>query len=471
MSIIEILKNKRVLILGFGREGVSTLVYLRKKFPKQKFGVADERDLDDLPVETQKLLQSDLVETFFGKKYLDSVAGYDLIFKSSGVNPHLKPLVAAKEAGKIFSSNVGVFFEECQGQIIGITGTKGKSTTSTLIYEVLRRGGKAVRFAGNIGKPPLDVLTDSDKKDIFVLELSSFQLMGLTVSPHIAVVQNVTSEHLDYHLDTEQYVASKSHITKFQNAKDIVVYNASYPNPKKFAALSPGRKLPFSTTFVEDMTCFLEGDDVMYRAPGAAKVEKVVAAYDVPLQGRFNLQNVMPAIILGREFGVPMKVIVKMLREFQSLEHRLEFVGVTKNNIAFYNDSLSTTPEATIAALQSFEGKELVLLAGGHERNQDFVELAKLILHYKIKALVLFKTTGARLWEEILKQASIKFSPPPYVFVRTMKSAVKAAMQFTDENDIVLLSPASASFGIFKDYADRGNQFKKAVKPFLRPTV
>ncbi len=458
------LENSSILILGLGREGMSTLAYLRKLFPDKLLGLADKRAWTELELTTQQAIESDnRTQLFFGDTYLKHIAEYEFIFKSPGVNPSLPELVDAKAHGTKITSNAQLFFESCPGITIGVTGTKGKSTTTSLIYEVLKAGGVDARLTGNIGIPPLSSLENTTASTVFVAELSSYQLMAVRKSPHIAVIQNIVPEHTDYHGSFAAYVNAKQTIVRYQTENDYTVFNASYPISADIANGSKAQKIPFGYNIVEEVGCFLEDDTLIYCSAG--RREKIIPIHAIPLKGPFNLQNVMPSIIVGRHFGVGTETIAAAIEGFKSLEHRLEYVG-TCSGVDFYNDSLSTIPEATIAAIHAFPNQNVILLAGGFDRGQVFTDLAQAVLGGSVKAVILFPTTGERLWDDILRHAK-QSALPEYAFVTDMNDAVQRAYGLAEAGDVVLLSPAGASFGRFRDYRDRGEQFGVAVKQLL----
>ncbi|MGR3178996.1 MAG: UDP-N-acetylmuramoyl-L-alanine--D-glutamate ligase [Candidatus Anammoxibacter sp.] len=462
MSIINELEKKSVLILGMGKEGVSTYAYIRKQFPLKQLGLADKNSLSELEGDVKELVESDKqVELFLGDEYLESIARYDIIFKSPGISPFLSEIVNAERSGKRISSNTEMFFENCPGKIVGVTGTKGKSTTSSLIYEVVKAGGYDVRLVGNIGLPPLSALHGSTAKTIFVVELSSYQLMNLKKSPHIAVLLNIVREHLDYHLTFDAYVKAKQNITQFQQGNDYLIYNSSYPIPIDIASTTKAERIPFGFKRTGGSGCFLENDFLVYQSND--KDERIIQTNDVPLKGEFNLQNVMPSVLIGKHFAIPNKTIAKAIQNYKPLEHRLEFAGEC-NGVSFYNDSLSTIPEATIAAINALQKNQIVLIAGGLDRGQDFCSLAKTIAVSNVKAVVLFPTTGEKLLKEIVSLSNGNDNTLEHVFVENMRDGVNEAYNFAVDGDIILLSPGSASFGCFKDYTDRGNKFKEAIK-------
>ncbi len=401
------LEKKKILILGFKREGKDTIKFLKKIFPKKAFGVGD-KDIK--------------------KDYLKSLKNYDIIIKSPGIPPKvIKPFL---KKGQTVTSQTEIFFENCPGKIIGITGTKGKSTTSSLIYQILKNWGKKVYLVGNIGKPVLQFLPSATKKDIYVYELSSHQLAGLKKSPHIAVLLNIYREHLDYYSSFKDYIKAKANITKFQTKKDYLVFNAEDKIVLKIAKDSLAKKVRF--------------------------------------QGRFYEADFEAAKAVARIFKTPEKIIKRTLKGFKGLPHRLEFAGEFKR-IKFYNDSLATIPKASILAIEALGENVQTIITGGFERHYDFSQLARTILDSKIKTVILFPTTGQRIWREIVSLAKKKkIKAPKHFFVNNMSDAVKLGYEYTLKGKICLLSSASPSFGIFKDYKERGNLFKKFVKKYAK---
>jgi UDP-N-acetylmuramoylalanine--D-glutamate ligase len=435
---IETLKNKKILILGFGREGKDTLEFLRKIFPDKTFGIADKDKNCKLQIENCKLRK---VKWHLGENYLKALKNYDVIIKSPGVPIHLPEVERAFKEGKI-TSQTEIFLENYKGKIVGITGTKGKSTTASLIYKVLKGGGLKVHLAGNIGKPVLNYLISSKEDEIFVYELSSHQLYNLKISPHVAVFLNIYPEHLDYYKDFKEYLMAKANITLWQTENDFLVYNSKDENIRKIAEKSKAKKIP-----IRDYSNILEN----------------IGIKKIPFYGDFYGLNIACAIEVGKIFGVKKDKIKKAIEKFKPLPHRLEYVG-RFNGIEFFNDSLSTIPQTTIAALDSLGERVQTLILGGFDRGLDFKELAREILKRKIKNLILFPTTGERIWREILKFVKDDSQLPRAILVQNMKDAVKIAFEITEKGKICLLSPASPSFGIFRDYKERGNLFKKYVK-------
>jgi len=435
---IETLKNKKILILGFGREGKDTFEFLRKIFPEKNFGIADKDKNCKLQIANCKLRK---VKWHLGENYLKALKDYDVIIKSPGIPIHLPEIEGAFREGKI-TSQTEIFFENYKGKIVGITGTKGKSTTASLIYKVLKEGGLKVRLAGNIGKPVLNYLISSREDEILVYELSSHQLYNLKISPHIAVFLNIYPEHLDYYKDFNEYLMAKANITLWQKEDDFLVYNFKDKNVREIVEKSRAKKIP-----IKDYS----------------NVLKSIGIKKIPFYGDFYGLNIACAIEVGKIFGVNRKKIKRAIERFKPLKHRLEYIGRFKG-IKFFNDSLSTIPQTTIAALNSLGEKVQTLILGGYDRGLDFKELAREILRRKIKHLILFPETGDRIWREILNQTKDDSILPKAILVQNMRDAVKTAFEITQKGKICLLSPASPSFGLFKDYKERGNLFKKYVR-------
>jgi len=470
MNIADV-EQPSVLILGLGREGQSTYRFLRALFPEKILAVADRLQFDALPHESAELLRGDpRVKLHLGPDYLQDLTLYDVIVKAPGIPVTLPEYARAVAQGKRITSQTDLFFSNCSGKIVGITGTKGKSTTASLIYAILKRGGKKTHLVGNIGVPALDVLRESTPDTIFVYELSSHQLEGLRQSPHVAVLLNIVPEHLDYYASFEQYVAAKENIARHQSADDWLVYNADHVVPREIAARSPGRKLACSLNASDELApprCGLVGESVVCTLR-AGHEEKILDARDSPLPGRFNLLNISAAAAVGGLLGVQSNAIAEAVRRFQPLEHRLERVG-TYNGVTYYNDAIATVPEATIAALDTLGSDVETILLGGADRHLDFSRLATRLVNSIVQTLILFPSTGERIWEAIRAQEPAAEHRFKHFLVNGMEEAVALAKEHTAQGKICLHSPASPSFGLFRDYRDRGEQFKRFVRGGVEP--
>jgi UDP-N-acetylmuramoylalanine--D-glutamate ligase len=422
---LDYLKDKKILILGFAREGQDTLQFLRRLFPERVIGVADQNE---------KILRKGKgLKFYLGKDYLKEIGDYDVVIKSPGIPPKVLPRL---KKNQVLTSQAEIFFDNCPGKIIGVTGTKGKSTTSSLIYEVLKSGGLKAHLVGNIGQPVLTALFQAKPDDIFVYELSSHQLMGLKKSPHVAVFLNFYPEHLDYYKNINEYLRAKQNICRWQGQEDYFLFNPVSPAVRASAKLTRAKKIALD--------------------PKSLRARLSLAHWRLSLKA---------AIEVGRIFQIPETKIVAGLKKFKPLPHRLEFVGEFQD-IKFYNDSLATIPEAAISALETLGGQVQTIFLGGFDRGLDFKNLARKIIESKVKNFVFFPTTGQKIWQEINRLNQSRFFN--FIFTDKMKKAVEFAFEHTERGKICLLSPASPSFGVFKDYADRGNQFKKWIKVLVK---
>lgn len=420
-----------------------SLSFFLKNCPEDEIGIADRIGSDKLGGQFKDVIgKNPQIRAFLGEKYLSAIKDYDIIVKTPGIPIHIAEIEQAYAQDKV-TSQTEIFFEQCPGTIIGVTGTKGKSTTSSIIYEVLKTAGKDVGLLGNIGTPMLSFLEGASGKSFFVCELSAHQLYNLKSSPHFAVLLNIYKEHLDYYKDFEEYIRAKANIAIHQSKDDIFIYNSANAEVKRIAGESAAKKIAFN--------------EYSWICP-----EKI------NLIGSFNLENAKIAAIIGRELGIADGIIDQAIAGFKPLENRLELVG-TFGGVDYYNDLLSTIQESAVAAIEGLGVRVQTLVAGGYDRNQPFDKLAESILASRIKTLVLFPTTGQRLWEQVKSRAQAsgrlaRLGEIKSFFTESMEEAVAYAKKNTAAGNICLLSAASASFNNFRDYADRGNQFRACVR-------
>lgn len=405
---IEELKNKKVLILGIGREGLDTLKYLKEVFPKKIFAIADQKE--ELDSKTKKAIEG--MDVFLGKDYLKNVKDFDVIIKSPGI-----PFFKYKDK---LTSQTELFFDNCPGEIIGVTGTKGKSTVASLIHSIL----KGSYLVGNIETPSLSFLSKAKKDDIFVYELSSHQLMNLKKSPHIAVFLNIYPEHLDYYKNFEEYFSAKKNIYKYQSESDYLIFNPE---------IEPKTKAKKIKIDVNDFAQFLKNNQQFLEIT--------------------HIDNLIAVLNVAKLFNVPEKDIIKSLNKYKRLPHRLEFVGEFKG-IRFYDDSIATIPEAVVYALDSLGDDVETIILGGLDRGIKYDKLVKRIKKSNIKTIIAFPDSG----EKIVKNIRSRIYK-----VDNMKDAVDLAYKHTSKGKICLMSPASPSFNLFKDYKERGDLFKKYI--------
>src|SRR5262245_9355748 len=443
---LEELEQQSILILGFGTEGQATYEFFRKRWPTKPLSIADRRKLDEFPDDIARRLQDDpAVMLNFGPRYLDSADGYNctVIIKTPGIPASTEAILRACKVGCRLTSHSQIFLSNYpREKVIGVTGTKGKSTTTALIHHILICSGIPAELVGNIGQPPLARIDAVSNDTYFVHEFSSHQLAEIETSPHIAVLLNIVPEHLDYYASFEEYVAAKENITRFQTPDDFLIIASKYPIPTSIAHRSKAALRPFSAN---------------------DQFDDILPLSEIPLPGKFNVLNVVAAIAAAKLCGVQPPAIREGIRTFEALPHRLEPVGTCKG-ITFYDDSIATVPDATLAALEALGPNVQTVLLGGHERNLDFTQFGER-LPANVKTLILFPPTGVRIWKAVETHSNNPVLPETF-FVRDMEQAVKIAYQRTEQGKICLLSPASPSFGTFKDYRERGNLFKAFVRKF-----
>lgn len=440
-----------VLILGYGREGQSVHRHFSVHHPDISVGIADQNSItpvvdDDASIHT-------------GKDYLRSIEEYGVVVHSPGIPTHLPELEKARSEGKWITSATNIFFSECPGMVIGITGTKGKSTTSTLVSEIIKKQYDDVRLVGNIGNPALNYLDGATAQTIFVSELSSHQLEDSRYSPHIAIVLDIVPEHMDYYKDFNQYVSAKGQIVNNQQKNDIVIFNPNHPIVSELVERAKSRKLRFSLSPAKNMFCWIDNGVVYTKSHSGP--EQILSSEDIPLLGSGNRENALAAITVGLALDVSIEKIRTAVKEFKSLEHRLEFAGEFRG-IKFYNDSLATIPQATMHALEALGPTVDTLIAGGYDRGLDYEELGKSLAFSSIQNLIFFPDTGLKIGELVKKHNPN--SSQHIIIVRSMEDAVRHAYELTKPGGICVMSPGSASFNLFKDYAERGRLFKDYVR-------
>jgi UDP-N-acetylmuramoylalanine--D-glutamate ligase len=471
-------KNKKVAILGGGLEGIASTQYLSAH--GAFVTVLDQRE--QLDQEAMQKLE-ELQATFIGgQNYLQGLSAYDVIVRSPGIRRNLPEIVAAEKAGRVITSQTIIFLETCPAPIIGVTGTKGKGTTASLVYEMLKKEGLDVYLGGNIGMPPLMFLDKLTPSSWVVLELSSFQLEdlqkesspakasaevnALANTPHIAVVLMIVPEHLgrdtvgtqNYHDSMEDYVDAKRNILRLQGPNDYAIFNRDYPASHE-SDVHTGAKIYQVSREREAKGdgCFTRQGRVMLRKDG--KEEEIIDTSEILLPGKHNLENVCSAVMAADLAGASRKSIVSVLSTFKGLEHRLELIREVRC-VRYYDDSFSTTPETAIAAIEAFDAPEIIIL-GGSRKNSDFTELGLLLsTRVNIKAVI---GIGAE-WQRIKQSIKHKVSGIKYFEnCKNMQEVVQKAAEVAESGDVVLLSPACASFDMFANYKERGQQFKAAV--------
>lgn len=447
--------HKNVAVLGFGLEGKSVISYLSKHGIKPV--LFDERKFIEFTPEEQKFIKRYCLKAVFGKRAFLNIQNIDIIFKSPGIPPRkLKNLPKNVEV----TSQTAEFLKQFSFQTIGVTGTKGKGTTCTLIYKMLKASNQQAFLTGNIGATQAFEITDRLKpKDWVVFELSSFQLKDVKTSPHIAVVLMTTSEHLSWHNNQKDYWQSKAGITRYQTARDWTVYNPDYPGSRFIARFGKGTKTCASRFRKLTSGCYILNNKLVRSYKG--KLQSVLPVSQLGLKGRHNWENACAAAEAAFLAGCKFRAVREVLKKFKGLEHRLEYVG-KKHGVDFYNDSFSTIPEASIAAVQAFT-EPIVLILGGSGKKSDFSGLATALKKQKnIRAVVLIGKEAGRIFTA-LRLADFP-SEKILTNAKNFKQAFMLAKDTAKKGDVVLLSPACASFDMFKNYKQRGTVFKNLVK-------
>ncbi len=444
---------KKVAILGYGVNNAGLVDYLVRQ--GADVTICDKNP--DLP-QTEPNVRYQL-----GPDYLANLNQFNFLFRTPGL-PYLTPEIqAAKNAGATVTSQTELFFQVCQGKIIGVTGTKGKGTTSSLIEAALKAGQKQdditseVYLAGNIGLSPMTFVDQVKADDWVILELSSFQLQGLTMSPHIAVVLNITSDHLDHHKDTSEYHDAKKNIVRHQKPEDDLVLFHDSPVTMGFLDATHAQPYFFSRQTEVDLGAYVAGTEIRLKMPGQDEVV-VCKTTDLKLFGKYNLENVTAAVVASALAGASVMAIAEGVTSFTGLPHRLQFVA-EKNNIKYFDDSYATTPDSSIAAFQAFE-EPVTLILGGSSKGADYNGLIEALKTSSVTACMTVGQEGQRL-EQLIKGSGVNVTVLPGA--STMTEIVQQATEATQPGGIVLLSPAAASFDMFKNVKDRGEQFQVAV--------
>jgi len=449
----EYFKGKKILILGFGVEGQSTYRLLRKLFPDDILHIADvNEDLRNNPIVVNNIQKLDVQ---FGRNYLKDIGSYDLVIKAPGIS--LKSIEGADFSR--FTSHTELFIRLFKNQIIGITGTKGKSTTTSLIYHIYKTFNNNTLLVGNIGIPPFDLLDSIDNNTVIVYELSSHQLEQIHVSPHIAVLLNLYEEHLDHYLTFERYIQAKLNIVSCQQSNDVFIYNDDDERINKVLTQYSLRSkiLKFSLQHSVDRGCYLKANKVYFHDGERHEVFDRDRLSN--LIGDHNLLNTMAAVCACLISGIPADSITAAVDSFEPLEHRIEYVG-NFGDVIYYNDSISTIPEATIAAVKSLKIVDTLIL-GGYDRGISYDILLDFIGTSEVKNLVFIGQAGNRMME-IYKSKNI--SGKNSCCFSNFDDAVLYAKNITTKGKICLLSPAAASYGMFRNFAERGAKYKQLVR-------
>lgn len=448
--------KKRVAVLGIGISNTPLIKYLgRLGVEVTAFDKAEKEELEP----ALRSLEGLKVEYSLGPDYLEKLWCFDVIFKTPKIRFDIPELLREAKAGAEITSEMEVFCRLCPARIFGVTGSDGKTTTTTLIYKILEHSGYRCWLGGNIGTPLLDRIDEISGSDMVVLELSSFQLHTMRSRINTAVVTNLSPNHLDVHKSMQEYIEAKKNIFLYQNENDTLVLNYDNAITRSFAAEGPGRVIMFSRTNDVDEGVVLAGGRIVYRH-GSRELD-IVAADEIKIPGVHNVENYMAAAAATADFVKPTDVRAVAV-SFGGVEHRSEHVR-TVNGISFFNDSIGSSPTRTMATIRAFRDR-VILIAGGYDKHLSYDEMGE-VLAERVKCLVLFGQTSDKI-ESALEdevQRSGRGADIPVFRCASMEEAVKIAYENAVPGDVVLLSPASASFDHYKNFEERGNHFKKIV--------
>lgn len=431
------LQESRIAIIGLGVSNIPLLDYLYEL--NCNVTIFDKKEITlDISKYNYK--------TFTGENYLDNLVGFDIIFRSPSCLPTNPKLREEQKRGAYITTEIEEVIRLTPSKVIGVTGSDGKTTTTTLISEVLRANGYNVFLGGNIGTPLFTEIKNMTEKDIVVLELSSFQLMEMRVSPNISVITNISPNHLDYHSSYEEYIDAKKSI--YKNSDGILVLNKDNEITSK---LESDREIRYFSRY-EKTNCFYTIDDKIYYQD-----KMILDCKDLHIRGRHNHENICACLSATMDL-IDLDKSLEAIKKFSGVEHRLEFVREI-NGVKWYNDSVSSSPTRTIAGLNSYT-ERIVLIAGGYDKNLDYTPIAKPILEH-VRVLILFGKTKDKIYKAVT-EAKTNEDIEIYT-LNTLEEVVNKAYETAKSGEVVLFSPASASFDMFKNFADRGIQFKDLV--------
>lgn len=447
----EYIKGKKVAVVGIGVSNIPLIRFLVKLGAQvTAFDKKNREELGDIANEFDNL--SVVLE--LGDNYLDRLTGFEVVFKTPSMRIDCEALVRAKEEGAYITSEMEEFVKYCKGKIFGITGSDGKTTTTTIISKLLIESGYKTWVGGNIGTPLFSNIEDISSEDKVVLELSSFQLMTMDTPIDVAVVTNLAPNHLDMHKDMEEYINAKKNIFLHQDKSGILILNRENEITHSFVSEAKGEVREFSSKQRLGKGAYFK-DDILY-----LDGEEVCTKDDILIKGLHNIENYLAAFLATKE-DVSIDIMKKVVKTFGGVEHRCELVREL-NGVKYYNDSIASSPTRTLAGLFAFNTK-VILIAGGYDKHIPFEPLAEEGYPY-IKELILLGATKDIIKEAFDKVKEKKGIGVPIIKVNTLEEAVLKAREISEEGDIVTLSPACASFDMFPNFEIRGNKYKEIVR-------
>ena len=456
-AVLQALQGKTAAVVGIGlRSGVPLIRFLLQQ--GCRVVACDRKERQQLP-DVMEALAGLPIEFQLGDGYLQGLERCQFIFRTPGMRPDLPELTNAVRAGAKLTSEIELVFALAEAPINGITGSDGKTTTTTLVSEMLRADGREVYLGGNIGHSLIEEVLDIPASAEIVLELSSFQLMGMQTSPQAAIVTNLSPNHLDYHLSLDEYVAAKEQIFLHQRAEDLAVFNLDNETTRLQAQRAPGRVLCFSRRQPVERGAFLRDHQIVLRVGDADEI--LCSIEEVRLPGWHNVENLLAAAALARARGASLAALRHVATTFSGVEHRLELVRELAG-VRYYNDSIASSPSRTIAGIQSFRDP-LVLILGGYDKQIPFEPLAEAVVG-RVDAVALIGQTAAKIESAIrTEQERRQIAGPVMQRCDSLETALDWCRAQARPGSAVLLSPACASFDMFQDFEARGNEFKKLV--------
>ncbi len=455
-SLLPFFKNRIICVLGFGREGRSTCRLLADLVPGAKVNICDR---DERAREASEGSEKGIDSRFFlGKNYLEGVRGSDVIIKSPGI-PFSELSGIAGDI--IITSQTDLFLRMFRDQVIGVTGTKGKSTTTSLVFEILKKAGRKVLIAGNIGVPCFDLIGSVDRDTEIVFEMSSHQLQGIKISPRIAVLLNIFQEHLDHYSSYKEYRDAKLNIIRWQTRGDYHIFDAGCTEiasaiaevrPVSSAVALSGRDIPGNSVYAGN-------GDIVVNIDGRSKVYRNMSNERL-IPGKHNLVNISAAVAISTILNVCENTVASVVAGFRGLPHRLEFAGEF-SGVRYYNDSISTIPESAIAAIETLPETRTIIL-GGKDRGVDYSRMISFLSGSVLENVLLIGDAGKRMMSLIRQEPG--FSHRNVMLLDSFDDAVSKAVTLTPKNSVCLLSPAAPSYDEFRDFEERGDRFKSLVK-------
>ena len=454
-NFLNTLSGKKIALCGIGSSNLPLLALL-KKYGAQVTACdrRTEKELGDVAQEARRAGAS----LSLGERYLEGL-DVEILFRTPGMRYYMEELIRFRKNGVAVTSEMELFFDLCPCRLIAVTGSDGKTTTTSIIAQMLRAAGMCVHLGGNIGKPLLPEIETISYNDVAVVELSSFQLISMRKSPSVAVVTNLSPNHLDVHKDMQEYVDAKKNIVLHQNAFGRAVLNLDNGITNAFTEECRGMVYKFSCKQPLENGCYLDSDGSIKMAVGG-HTTKVMEQADILIPGMHNVQNYLAAV--SAVWGlVDKETIREVARTFQGVEHRAEFVREV-NGVRYYNDSIASSPTRTISGTLSLYDQKIILIAGGYDKNIPYAPLGPVIVQ-KVKLLILLGATADKIETAVRQAQGYSAGNPVILRVNTMEEAVEAAYTHAQSGDIVSMSPASASFDLYKNFDQRGKHFKKLV--------